>query len=109
MIGASNTMLGVQARRPSLYDLESELSNIETPLFIVTGDEDDHCLQTSLFLKSTVKSSGLLILPKTGHTVPSEEPGMFNIHLSEFLSLNELSRWPSRDPRSNPSEIMKIS
>lgn len=109
MIGASNTMLGVQAHRPSLYDLVSELSNIETPLFIIIGDEDDHCLQTSLFLKSTVKSSGLLILPKTGHTVPSEEPGMFNSHLSEFFSLNELSRWPNRDPRSNPMEIMKIS
>jgi pimeloyl-ACP methyl ester carboxylesterase len=108
-IGASNTMLGVQALRPSLYDLEAELSNIDTPLFIVVGDEDDHCLQTSLFLKSTVSTSGLLIMPKTGHTVPLEEPGLFNLNLSEYLSSTELDRWLKRDPRTNSTEIMKIS
>jgi pimeloyl-ACP methyl ester carboxylesterase len=102
-------MLGVQALRPSLYDLEAELSNIDTPLFIVVGDEDDHCLQTSLFLKSTVSTSGLLIMPKTGHTVPLEEPGLFNLNLSEYLSSTELDRWLKRDPRTNSTEIMKIS
>ena len=106
-VGASMTMKGVQAKRPSLYDLEDEIKNIEIPTLIVLGDEDDHCINPGIFLKRCIKASGLLILPKTGHTINLEEPSYFNNFLSDFFSQVENNKWLPRDPRSNPQEIMK--
>jgi pimeloyl-ACP methyl ester carboxylesterase len=92
-IGAANTMRGVQARRPSLYDLESELMKMVAPTLIMVGDEDDHCLQPGLFLKRTIPASGLVIFPKTGHTLNLEEPALFNQFLAEFIATVEAGHW----------------
>jgi len=75
----------------------------------VSGDEDDHCLQPALFMRRTIPASGLLVLPKTGHTINLEEPDAFNRALAEFVAQVEAGRWLPRDPRSQPSEIMKTS
>ena len=108
-IGSANTMRGVQAQRPSLYDLEGALRDMRVPSLILTGDEDDHCLAPCVFLKRTLPASGLVVLPKSGHTINLEEPAQFNGLLSEFFSRVEAGRWPERDARSNPAEIMKTS
>ena len=52
--GSANTMLGYQARRPSLYDLTAEMARITAPLLIVAGDEDDATLEPSLLMKRTI-------------------------------------------------------
>jgi pimeloyl-ACP methyl ester carboxylesterase len=106
-IGSANTMRGVQAGRPSLYDLETSLAEIVAPTLIVVGDEDDHCLNPGIYLKRTIPRSGLVVMPKTGHTLNLEEPGLFNRIVAEFLASVEQERWPARDPRSQPAEIMK--
>ena len=107
-LGSANTMRGVQAKRPSLYSLESQLRGLTVPTFIISGDEDDHCLQPSLFLKRTIPASGLWILPKTGHTINLEEPAAFNQAVHDFLGLVTAGAWRVRDPRaSGPS--MKVS
>ncbi|MBX3582926.1 MAG: alpha/beta hydrolase [Rhizobiaceae bacterium] len=108
-LGAANTMRGVQMCRPSLYDLASELAALEAPLLVMTGDEDDHCLQPGLFLKRTVPRSGLAVFPKAGHTLNLEEPELFNRHLSEFLSQVEAGFWARRDPRADSSQIMRTN
>ena len=105
--GAANTMRGVQARRPSLYDLGDALSGISAPVLILCGDEDDHCLQPGIFLKRTIPTSGLAVLPKSGHTVNLEEPELFNRLLADFLANAEAGRWGARDPRADPSQIMR--
>ena len=106
-VGAANTMRGVQARRPSLYDLEDRLRRMMVPTLIAAGDEDDHCLQPGLFMKRVIPASGLLVLPKTGHTINLEEPQAFNGALSEFFAMAEAGKWPPRDPRANPVQIMR--
>jgi pimeloyl-ACP methyl ester carboxylesterase len=108
-LGAANTMRGVQARRPSLYELEDRLARMVVPTLIVVGDEDDHCLQPGIFMKKTIPTAGLLVLPKTGHTLNLEEPLLFNLHVGEFIALAEAGRWAPRDPRAKPAEIMKTS
>jgi pimeloyl-ACP methyl ester carboxylesterase len=108
-LGAANTMRGVQARRPSLYDLEDRLARMTVPTLIVVGDEDDHCLQPGIFLKKTIPAAGLLVLPKTGHTLNLEEPALFNQLVGDFIALAEAGRWTPRDPRAKPAEIMKTS
>lgn len=106
-IGASNTMRGVQARRPSLYDLEAQFAALQIPTLVVVGDEDDHCLQPGIFLKRTIPSCGLSVFPKTGHTLNLEEPALFNSTVGEFLAQVELGKWEPRDPRANPAQIMR--
>lgn len=106
-LGAANTMRGVQAQRPSLYDLEAELAVLDTPVLVMTGDEDDHCLQPGIFLKRIIPRCGFAVLPKSGHTLNLEEPALFNALVGEFIARVEAGRWRVRDPRANPAQIMR--
>lgn len=105
--GSANTMRGVQARRPSLYDLEDKLKVMTIPTLVVSGDEDDHCLQPGIFLKRTIPACGLAVLPKTGHTINLEEPDAFNQAAAAFFAMVEAGRWSSRDPRARRDEIIR--
>lgn len=99
-IGSANTLLGVQNKRPNLYTLEEEIRGITCPTLIINGDEDDMCLEVGLYLKRTIKTAGLLIVPKTGHTINLEEPDLFNNHLFKFFTAVNSSSWGSRDKRA---------
>ena len=98
--GHALTMRGVQMNRPSVYELEQGLARLEVPTLIVTGDEDEPCLEPALYLKRKIRSSGLLVLPKSGHTVNLEEPEAFNRGVLDFLTAVDAGRWPLRNPRS---------
>lgn len=101
-LGAANTMRGVQASRPSIYDFEAQLKNMQVPTLVINGDEDDQCIAPGIFLKKTIPACGLLMLPKTGHTINLEEPDWFNLFLADFIATVEAGRWTVRDPRSMP-------
>ena len=107
--GAALTMRGVQARRPSLYDLEDRFKAMRVPTLVIVGDEDDHCLQPGIFLKRTIPACGLAVLPKSGHTLNLEEPALFNQLVDDFLASVAQDRWAPRDPRAAPAQIMKTS
>ena len=98
--GAANVLRGFQATRPSLYDFEPDIRKIAVPSLIVVGDEDDPCLEPSFYLKQWIVTSGLVVLPKTGHVVNQEEPALFNEAVADFIARVEAGRWPARDPRS---------
>jgi 3-oxoadipate enol-lactonase len=98
--GSAHTMRGFQAERPSLYDFEQELRKLAVPSLIIVGDEDDICIEPSLFLKAWIPASGLSVFPKTGHVVNLEEPALFNHTMEDFIGRVEAGRWPVRDPRS---------
>ena len=98
--GSAMTLRGVQGRRPTVYALQDRLARLTVPTLIVTGDEDEPCLEPGVFMKRQIKTAGLLVMPNTGHVVNLEEPGAFNAAVLEFLTLAESGRWPPRDPRS---------
>ncbi len=98
--GAALTLRGYQATRPSLYDLKEPLERSTIPTLIVAGDEDEPCLDASLWLKRIMPYSGLAMLPKTGHCVNLEEPDAFNRLVLDFLTLVEQGKWGKRDPRT---------
>jgi proline iminopeptidase len=98
--GAANTLRGYQAGRPSIYDFEADIQKIALPSLIICGDEDDPCLEPSLYLKKHIAASGLAVFPKSGHTVNIEEPALFNQTLGDFLAAVDCGRWGARDPRS---------
>jgi pimeloyl-ACP methyl ester carboxylesterase len=99
-VGAAHTMRGVQAARPSLYALTDELAAMTVPTLVVAGDEDEHVLDADLMLKRTLPRAGLAVLPKTGHVTNLEEPDLFNLLVSRFLTAVEAGKWGERDPRS---------
>jgi pimeloyl-ACP methyl ester carboxylesterase len=103
--GSALTQRGVQAQRPSLWELKESIMNIDVPTLIVTGDEDEPCLEASLFLKRQIMTSALLVLPRTGHTLNIEEPDAFNRAISEFYLAQASGRWQKRDPRSVTTNI----
>ena len=49
-----------------------------------------------MFLKRTLPSAGLLVLPQSGHTVNLEEPATFNAAVLDFFRLVEAGRWARR-------------
>jgi pimeloyl-ACP methyl ester carboxylesterase len=98
--GSALTMRGVQAARPSLYDLTDELAALDVPTLLIAGDEDEGCLEPNLMLKRTIPTAGLALLPKTGHTCNLEEPELFTRLLERFFADVENGAWGARDPRS---------
>ncbi|MEE8333947.1 MAG: alpha/beta hydrolase [Alphaproteobacteria bacterium] len=104
--GCALTMRGVQKERPSLWELEEQMKGLTVPTLIITGDEDDPCLQPALFMKRSILSAGLVVLPKSGHTVNLEEPDAFNGAVADFLAQVEAGRWTMRDPRSITESIL---
>jgi pimeloyl-ACP methyl ester carboxylesterase len=98
--GSALTMKNYQGKRPSLYDFEKQFSEMTIPTLIVVGDEDDACLEPSIFLKRTIPTAGLFIQPRTGHAINLEEPAVFNREVQDFLSAVERGSWGRRDPRA---------
>ncbi len=94
-VGHALTMRELQAKRPMLWEMKPQLEKFKPPLLVIVGDEDDWCLDPSIFLKRTVPTAGLLVLPRAGHTITSEEPAAFNAALAELFPAAESGRWMS--------------
>lgn len=90
--GSSLTMRNYQGQRPSLYDFEKQFAELTIPTLIMVGDEDDTCLEPSIFLKRTIPTAGLFVQPRTGHTINLEEPAVFNREGQDFFSTVERGR-----------------
>jgi pimeloyl-ACP methyl ester carboxylesterase len=105
-LGSALTMRGVQAQRPSLWDLTGEMAKLEVPSLILSGDEDHPCLEPGLLMKRTIPAAALVVFPNTGHAVNLEEPDLFNRTLDEFFHQVESGRWPRRDPRAVTGAIL---
>ncbi len=104
--GSALTMLGVQRRRPSLYELVDRMQRLTVPTLVVTGDEDEPCLEPGLLMKRTIKTAGLVVIPNSGHTINLEEPAAFNRCCDDFFHQVEAGRWPTRDPRATTATIL---
>jgi pimeloyl-ACP methyl ester carboxylesterase len=91
--GHALTMLHLQLKRPTLWDMEAELKKLSVPLLVIVGDEDAACLDGSVMLKRTVPRAALLVLPRAGHTINSEEPAAFNQALLDLFSAVGAGRW----------------
>jgi len=105
--GQALTMRGVQMKRPSLYELTDAMKKISVPTLIITGDEDDPCLEPGLLMKRHIATAGLLVVPWSGHTINIEEPDAFNRALLDFFMRVDEGRAARRDPRSLSGGILK--
>jgi pimeloyl-ACP methyl ester carboxylesterase len=104
--GSARTMRGVQARRPSLFDLVDQMKAVTVPTLIMTGDEDWPCLEPGLLMKRTIPTAALVVMPNAGHTINLEDPSAFNKHIADFLHTVDVGAWRKRDPRAMASSIL---
>ena len=98
-LGSANTLRGVQAKRPTIYSLERGLKKLKVPLHVVSGDEDNLCLEPGLFIKRVCTSASLTVVANSGHAVNREEPDLFNRLTAEFLASVDSGRWRPRCAR----------
>jgi len=95
-LGWSMTARHVAGTRPSVFSLKDQLNRLEVPALIMVGDEDEACLEPSLFLKREIRSAGLLTFPQSGHTLNLEEPADFNHALLKFYQAVSAGTWAKR-------------
>src|SRR6478736_2881828 len=74
------------------------LRKFSVPLLVIVGDEDEPCIDGSVYLKRTALTAGLLVIPRSGHNVPTEEPAMFNAALADLFAAAEAGRWLAHKP-----------
>jgi len=103
--GSALTLQGYQALRPSLGDFKEQMAKCTVPALIISGDEDEPCLDASLMLKRHMPSAGLMFMPQTGHACNLEEPELFNLVCEKFLHQVESGQYRMRDPRATPDRI----
>lgn len=84
-LGSSLTTRGYQLRRPTIYDLREKLGTMQVPTLIITGDDDEPCLEPALFMKRTIPDARLWVVPRTTHAINLEEPEAFNRVVLDFL------------------------
>jgi pimeloyl-ACP methyl ester carboxylesterase len=91
--GHAQTMFNLQLKRPTLWEMEAVLKKFSVPLLIIVGDEDEPCIDGSVYLKRIMPTAGLLVMPRCGHNVPTEEPSAFNAALADLFAAAEAGRW----------------
>jgi pimeloyl-ACP methyl ester carboxylesterase len=101
-LGSALTFRGLQLQRPSIFELEAELRQLQPPTLLLIGDEDEPCIESNIFMKRLIPHAGLVILPQSGHTLNLEEPDLFNRAVLDFLIAVEAGKWAERDPVSVP-------
>jgi len=104
--GSALTLKGYQALRPPLQDFREQMARCTLPTLIVSGDEDEPCLDASLMLKRSMPCAGLAILPQTGHACNLEEPGLFNMLCEKFFHQVESGQYRMRDPRAKSDHML---
>jgi pimeloyl-ACP methyl ester carboxylesterase len=83
----------VMSKRKTVFDVETGLRALRVPTLIMVGDQDTPCVEPSLAMRNFIPHAGLDVFPACGHTVNIEEPGLFNLHVAEFLAAVEAGRW----------------
>ncbi len=80
-------------KRPTIYELESDLRRIKVPTLVLIGDEDTPCVEPAIFMKRSIPACGLAVFPQSGHTINLEEPDLYNRTVLDFLTTVEAGKW----------------
>jgi len=104
--GAVLTMRGVQAKRPSLFELTEKMKAITAPTLVMTGDEDWPCIEPGVLMKKHIATAALVVMANAGHNINLEDPAAFNAHLAELFAAADAGTWPTRDPRAMAGSIL---
>ena len=94
-VGAEMSMRNVLLARKPVTDLTEEIAALPMPVLVMVGDQDAPAFEASLFVHRHAPHAGLAVFPFTGHTLPIEEPELFNSLADAFLAAVDSGRWGS--------------
>jgi pimeloyl-ACP methyl ester carboxylesterase len=92
VLGITNTMRGVQKRRPPLYAHEARVKAMTVPALVIVGADDEPCLKPSRFLKEHLPGARLEVMAETGHGLNLEDPERVNAMVVRFIDEVEARR-----------------
>lgn len=98
--GSAMTFRRVQGQRAPLFAWQEQMRQCQIPTLILAGDEDDPCLEPSVFMKRNLPNATLRTFPRSGHTINIEEPELFNQVVDEFLCAVERGEMRPREQGS---------
>lgn len=90
--GAVLSMKVLLTRKP-ITELRGQIASLTMPVMVMVGDRDTPALEPSLFVYRHAPHAGLAVFPFTGHTLPIEEPELFNRLSDQFLAAVDSGRW----------------
>jgi pimeloyl-ACP methyl ester carboxylesterase len=93
--GAELSMRGVLLARKPVSALVEQIERLSMPVLVMVGDQDGPAWEASLLVHRHARHCGLAVLPFTGHTLPVEEPQLFNSLVDQFLAAVDSGRWGS--------------
>jgi pimeloyl-ACP methyl ester carboxylesterase len=93
--GSENSLRNVLLTRKPVTELEQGIKGLTMPVLVMVGDQDTPAFEPSLFIHKHAPHSGLMVFPFTGHTLPVEEPALFNALADQFLAAVDSGRWGS--------------
>jgi len=87
---APHTLLEKITRMFAVWDSEpniskQQLSEIQCPVLVVSGDDDMISLQHTQELYEALPLGQLAVLPGTSHALAKEKPDLFNAIMMQFL------------------------
>ena len=91
--GCAKILRNVLMTRPPVFDLEAGIRALVPPVLVMVGDQDAPALEPARFIARHAPRAGLVVLPRCGHTLNSEEPDAFNRHVADFLAAVDSGRW----------------
>lgn len=100
-VACAHLLRGVLVRRKTIFELETELQALNIPTLILVGDRDEPCLEPSIFMYRHLPLSALGILPRSGHTLNTEEPHLVNSMMASFLTAVDAGQWSPVTPRAD--------
>ena len=94
-LGCAHIMRNALMNRKPIFDLEAELGMMNVPTLVMVGDQDDPAFAACRFICHHAPNAGMMVMPMCGHTLNSEEPDFFNLHVGTFLAAVGAGRWGS--------------
>jgi len=88
-LGSALIFRGVQLLRIPIFDLEARLKQLQIPTLLMIGDEDEPCMEPTIFMKRHIPYAGLMVFPHSGHAINLEEPDLFNRAVLDFITAVE--------------------
>jgi len=92
VLGSASIFRGVQLRRTPIFDLQARLHELHVPTLLMIGDEDEPCVEPTLFMKRHIPGTRLIVFPCSGHAINLEEPDLFNRTVLDFITSAETER-----------------
>ena len=81
----ASTIRGALMRRPSIFQLESELRNLPVKAQLVAGELDTPVIEASKFMAQEIPAASLEVIPGVGHYPHLEAPEVFLPIVERFL------------------------